>query len=334
MSDRDLAGVASAIEHLNWHLLALNHTCQIVDVLIPDDELVITGDKLIIDMSTLYLRDNKEKLVRERFRRLGLSIPWTIITSDVTYYGKNEPNIVYYPIYLIDGILKGRDTTINIKHNRQHLACFLTYHLHYHRLLMFIALHNQPWFNSCLVNLQEVSKMTSSQLQGYTNGCDSLTDDEKNQAIELLKLAPLVADTNDQQIEIVDINNKAFRDACVNIFTESDYPNGNFITEKSIKPFLSGQIPAVIAHPTVYKHLEELGFDMLNECINLNTDTLDIRYNIAHLMKEVDQLSTNIEEKWNNSYTQRLHNYNLARSPDLINNLTRDLRKWLELHGV
>lgn len=73
---------------------------------------------------------------------------------------------------------------------------------------------------------------------------------------------------------------------------------------------------------------------MLNECVNLNTDTLDIRYNIAHLMKEVNQLSTNIEEKWNKSYNQRLHNYNLARSPELINNLTSDLRKWLELHGV
>lgn len=334
MSDRDLIGIASAMEHLNCHVSTLNHNCQVVDILIPEDELVITGNRLIIDMATLYLRDKKEMLVRERFTRLEIPIPWTIVTSDVTYYGKTEPNIVYYPIHLIDGIIKGATTLCDIKSIRNGIACFLTYHLHYHRMLLFIALHKQNWFDRCLFNLQEINKMTPSQLQGYTNGCYSLTQDEKEQFNTLFKLAPVVADITDTQSEILNIENTGFKDAYVNIFTESDYPIGNFITEKSIKPFLSGQFPAVIAHPTVYKHLAELGFDMLSDYIDLNTDTLDIRQNIAHLMNEIEQLTVNIEEKWNDSYTKRLHNYNLARSPELINMLTKDLKTWLDTHGA
>ena len=142
-------------------------------------------------------------------------------------------------------------------------------------------------------------------------------------------MAPLVADRTDLKEEIVNIKNIAFSDAYINLLTESDYPNV-FVTEKSIKPFLAGQFSAVIAHPKVYKHLEDLGFDLLSDYINLNMDTLDIRENIVNIMSQITSIKDNIEDLWNSSYSRRMHNYNLVRDPTLFNMLTHDLQNWLD----
>lgn len=332
MSARDPAGIVSAAEHLTQHLAMLGHSCQIVDALIPQDELVITGTRLIVDMSTIYHRILDEKVIREKFNSYNINIPWTIVTSDVTYYNKNESNIIYYPIFLIEGILKGPISRYyDIQKPRNNIACFLTYHLHVHRLMVFAQLVKQSWFTKCQVNLLNPAQMTESQLNAYTTGMQFITADEKNQMLELIKMAPITADPDDNQRMIINTDNKSFWNSYVNIFTESDYPLGNFITEKSIKPFLTGQFPAVIANPTVYAHLEELGFDLLSDCINLKTSTLDIRENITNVMHQVTQLEPTIEYKWNETYNRRLHNFNLARSPALLDAVRLDLRTWLTM---
>ena len=329
---RDPVGIAAAAEHLTQHLAMLGYSCQIVDALIPQNELVVTGTKLIVDMSTTYQRNLDEKVIREKFNSYNIDVPWTIVTSDVTYYNKIQPNITYYPIFLIDGAMKGPITRYyDIQQPRNNVACFLTYHLHSHRLLVFVELVKQSWFSKCQINLQQVAQMTESQSVAYTNGLYLLTTEEKNQVTELIKLAPVVADANDDQRQIVNVDNKSFWDSYVHIFTESDYPLGNFITEKSIKPFLTGQFPAVIAHPRVYAHLEELGFDLLSDCVNLKTPTLDIRENIAHVMQQITELESTIENKWIETYPRRRHNYNLARSPALLDKLTLDLTTWLTM---
>lgn len=286
--------------------------------------------KVVVDLATPYQRNVCEKGAKRHIESINLSVPWVIITSNPDYYNSEDDKIIYYPFYVIDGITKAKDTEVDIKSNRNSIASFLTYHFHSHRLHIFMQLIKQTWFSKCLVNLDDYDTLTESQLNSLKSTVASLTATEKRDLDELFSLAPLRADITDSREEIVDINNRAFRDSYINIMSESDYPS-NFVTEKSIKPFLAGQLPAVLANAKVYTHLTELGFDLLSEYVDLNTThTTGIREKVTQLLAQVSTIENNIEDIWASTYHQRLHNYNLIRDPVLYNKLTSKLQQWLD----
>lgn len=140
----------------------------------------------------------------------------------------------------------------------------------------------------------------------------------------MFKLAPLVADATDTQHEIVNLENRAFYDSYINVFTESDYP-APFATEKCVKPFLSGQFFAVVGCPDMYAHLKDLGFDLFDDYIPMPTHD-NLRPVLDELITSIKNLLPNIHEAWNSTYERRLHNYELSRSSKLRNTLTDSLR--------
>jgi hypothetical protein len=325
--------------HIKQHLDLLNLTTK--KILIVDNADLLTDnistdsyDSMIFDCATPYLGNVTELDIYVSLNKLNLPIDWAIITSNFTYYKSNIPKILYYPIYFIDGIDKGSYTTIDIWSQRLHNLSFLTYHLHWHRLLSLLALYKQKWFNTCLINLLPINQLNASQLQGYQNGIISLNLTELAELTELFKLTPLVADETDDQREIVNIQNRSFSDCYVNMFTESDYPR-EFITEKSIKPFLSGQFFAIIANNEIYTHLQELGFDLLLDYIDVRTvenTQGNLRNHIDITIKQISNLLPNIKQAWDDTYIRRKHNYELARSPALRNELCRELLEHLNKH--
>jgi hypothetical protein len=187
-----------------------------------------------------------------------------------------------------------------------------------------LDLYKRMNFESCLVNLPKLTTLHDSQQQSLTSSFSSLTIYERQLVNEMFKLAPLDSDPADNQQEIVDINNRAFRDSYINIFTESDYPQP-FVTEKSVKPFLSGQLFAIFAHPAAYLHLKELGFDLFEDYLPIPQHA-DFRQNVQELMNTIINLTSKLEVVWNDTYYRRLHNYTLARSSELKNNLRSHLR--------
>jgi hypothetical protein len=140
----------------------------------------------------------------------------------------------------------------------------------------------------------------------------------------MFESAPIVADANDSQIEIVSLENRAFSDSYINIFTESDYPRP-FVTEKSVKPFLSGQFFAVFNEPSAYLHLKELGFDLFEDYLPM-PQHVDFRQNVKELMGLIANLIPNLGQIWDATYPRRLHNYQLSRSAELRDRLCYELR--------
>jgi hypothetical protein len=194
---------------------------------------------------------------------------------------------------------------------------------------VLLALYRSLKFESCLINLPELNNLSSSQLQSLTNSVVYLTSEEQLLVDELFKLAPLVVDSTDRQIELVNIENKAFYNSYINIFTESDYGSTSpYITEKSIKPFFSGQFFAVFGHPTSYAHLKELGFDLFEDYLPMPQHD-EFRQNIKELIDMINELIPKIGVVWDNTYNRRLHNYTLARSPGLREKLCHHLRTYL-----
>lgn len=285
----------------------------------PDD-----CDIIIIDYATNYMRAEIEENICNQLSQHTLSKPWIIITSDFKYFNQQHKHIVYYPIYLIDGLDKGGNTEIEIRNQRSHNICFLTYHYHWHRVLILLSLYQSMRFESCLINLPESTALNNSQTQSLKNSFFHLTLTERQLVEEMFKMAPLVADDTDIQVELVDIENSAFHNSYINIFTESDYSNP-FVTEKSVKPFLSGQFFAVFGHPTAYQHLKELGFDLFEDYLPIPQHK-DFRQNVQELMEAISNLIPKIDLVWDSTYERRLHNYRLSRSVELRARLCCDLR--------
>lgn len=276
-------------------------------------------DVIIIDYATNYMRHGIEETIFEQLSKHQLPKPWVIITSDFKYFNLQHSNIVYYPIYLIDGLDKGGNTEVEIKNQRSHNVCFLTYHYHWHRILTLLALYTRMNFKSCLINLPTLDTLNNSQTQSLKNSFIHLTLTEQQLVNKMFELAPLVADPADLQEELVNLDNSAFHNSYINIFTESDYPNP-FVTEKSVKPFLSGQFFAVFGNPAAYLHLKELGFDLFEDYLPMPQHK-NFRKNINELMDLMCNLIPKISSVWDDTYDRRLHNYTLARSIKLRNKL-------------
>jgi hypothetical protein len=281
-------------------------------------------DFILIDYATNYTRSDIEETIFEQLSHSVLPKPWVIITSNFKYFNQTHSHIVYYPIYLIDGLDKGGNTEIEIKNQRSHNICYLTYHYHWHRILLLLALYADMNFESCLVNLSKLDTLTDSQAQSLQHSFVYLTKDEKSMVGSMFESAPIVADANDSQIEIVSLENRAFSDSYVNLFSESDYPRP-FVTEKSVKPFLSGQFFAVFNEPGAYLHLKELGFDLFEDYLPM-PQHLDFRQNVKELMRTIGNLIPNLGKIWDATYQRRLHNYRLSRSAALRDRLCYELR--------
>jgi hypothetical protein len=187
-----------------------------------------------------------------------------------------------------------------------------------------LELYQQLRFNSCLINLPKLDTLTESRVESLTNSFAHLTTLEQQLVDEMFKLAPIVADDTDFQEEIVNLENRAFHDSYINIFTESDYSNP-FVTEKSVKPFLSGQFFAVFGHPTAYIHLKELGFDLFEDYLPMPQHD-DFRQNVRELIETISNLIPKIDAVWDATYERRLHNYRLSRSAKLRDQLCYELR--------
>jgi hypothetical protein len=276
-------------------------------------------DVILIDYTTNYVRHELEETIYRLLSQYVLPKPWFIITSNFKYYNSQHSHIIYYPIYAIDGLDLNRTTNIEIKDQRSHNICFLTYHYHLHRILIMLELYTQTNFESCLINLPKFDSINDSCRQSLNNSLPYLTTAERQLVNDMFKLAPLFADTADLQENIVNLNNRAFSNSYINIFTESDHPRP-WVTEKSIKPFLSGQFFAVFGHPNAYVHLKELGFDLFEDYIPMPQHQ-DFRQNLKELMNIIIDLIPKIQSVWDDTYDRRLHNYRLARSPELRDRL-------------
>lgn len=280
-------------------------------------------DVILIDNTTPYSRENIEEIIYDQLSQHTLLKPWLIITSDFKFYHQQHSHIIYYPFYLIDSLDKNSNIEIEIKNQRPYNICFLTYYYHWHRILVLLSLYQRMNFASCLINLSVETTLNNTQAQILKGSIVQLTVAEQQLVNKMFKLAPLIADPTDLQDEIVNIKNRAFSDSFINVFTESNYPTP-FVTEKSIKPFLSGQFFAVLGHPSAYVHLKELGFDLFEDYIPMPQHE-DFRQNLNELMNKIDELTPRLADAWNDTYLRRLHNYTLARSPELRNKLCYEL---------
>ena len=301
--------------------------------IVPHDfnpsEVRMDCDLLIIDYATSYSRNDCELDLCNRYHEMGIKTPWVLATSNFQYYHSDRAEIVYYPAHLIQCLIENKDNHVNIHDKRNFSVGFVNGNLHNVRIMLALEMFKYSWFPNCKINFPNVSLLSDSQSDVFESTVAEMNDTERELLSEFVKILPLVADPT----ETLDFEglkfayylngNAGFTDCYVNTMIESEW-NLPFITEKSIKPFLSGQFNAVLANVGVYSHLEELGFDMMDSYINLRTQG-DTRQSLTDMFKQVDLLLGNIESAWEETYNRRLANYQLAKSDALLNKLQKAL---------
>jgi len=72
------------------------------------------------------------------------------------------------------------------------------------------------------------------------------------------------------------IQNQFVNKAYVNIIAETIPTKVNFITEKSIKPFLNLEFPILLGHTKIIEYFRNFGFDMFDDIIDHSYDEIEI----------------------------------------------------------
>lgn len=129
----------------------------------------------------------------------------------------------------------------------------------------------------------------------------------------------------DPQLNFADdhsINHDAYTKAYCNIVTESEceeYPyerniNLPVITEKSYKPFRSGQIPVMLAAQGHLAYLKSLGFEMMEDLLPAGYDNMNVLQKIDSIVTLVSAGKDFIKDFYFNHLKEIQHNYELVNS--------------------
>lgn len=312
----------SQLPHATSKILILPHNFE-------PSHVSLDCDLLVIDYATCYVRNDKEEDLCRSYANMKIQVPWILLTSNFEYYKTDNENIVYYPVHLIQCIIENKDSHVDIRRKRNFDVGFVNGNLHNIRIMLALELFKYEWFSKCRINFPDVTRLDKTQKNVYLNTVSHMNDSEKKLLSEFVKQLPLDADPTEGLDNVglkaaYNLNgNAGFVDCYVNAMVESEW-NLPYITEKSIKPFLAGQFSAVLANVGVYSHLEDLGFDIMDSYINLKTQG-DMHSSISDMCKQIDMLLQNIEPAWEDSYTRRLANYQLAKSDELLNKLQKKL---------
>ena len=118
------------------------------------------------------------------------------------------------------------------------------------------------------------------------------------------------------------INHDAYTKAYCNIVTESEceeYPysrniNLPVVTEKSYKPFRSGQIPIMLAARGHIAYLKALGFEMMEDLLPTGYDQMPVLQKIENIITIVAKGKYFIKDFYYTHLKEIQHNYELVNS--------------------
>tara|TARA_B100001939_G_scaffold46602_1_gene36161 strand:+ start:4834 stop:5976 length:1143 start_codon:yes stop_codon:yes gene_type:complete len=123
-----------------------------------------------------------------------------------------------------------------------------------------------------------------------------------------------------------------FSDKCyIDVVTETMY-DGQFITEKAVKPFYSLQIPIIFGYKGIIKYFEDLGFDMFRDIINHKYDEMDdVKEKAKYIADELHRLSLieDFHSIYIDSKERLLSNQHLLNYYNFSSNRHKELAKFM-----
>ena len=196
--------------------------------------------------------------------------------------------------------------------DRQYGFSYLNNYPKYFRIKLGHAL----WKNNLLDNIY----YTQSFWERKTFNLEKYLDMPKFK--EFLKLLPIQerSEKNKNMTHDHTVNNPGFKNSYAHIYTESEVDD-EVCTEKTFKPYVSGQIPIPLTCKGHLRYLKGLGFHVFDDLLGQEYDYLDYSLKIIRIIEIVKKGKSFIEDyyfenlpkiKENNENVKTLHKKRLT----------------------
>ena len=248
-------------------------------------------------------------------RSLNLNKPFVIVTSNYNYWFNKHDQIVYYPQWFF--ILM---SDLNIKkHNivdaRPYKIACLSRNPWLHRSKNMLAMRRQSWFGECQYSFGSDNKLD------FDTSADMTREDVN-----------FLHSINHTKLSLPDNNNfyvsnhsSAHELCCIDYVTESRVDNV-FVSEKSWKPLLSGQLFLILGPVGIIRYFKDLGVDVFDDLVDHAYDQeTDLDKKIHLLMNSINGIIDHVDQIWADTVSRRQKNLDLVYSPDFHNMLAKDL---------
>jgi len=120
-------------------------------------------------------------------------------------------------------------------------------------------------------------------------------------------------DDKNLSFDTFSVNHTAFNNTYAHIYTESEIDK-QVCTEKTVKPFLAGQIPIPLTPIGHLEYLKELGFNTFEDLLGYDYDSLSYENKIEKIVDIVSKGKYYIENYYTKNYTKvEENNINLQK---------------------
>jgi hypothetical protein len=265
-----------------------NKTVLLIQPTVVSRTSIKIAKKLNADVILQEQASHCVELVEPTFAN-NWDIPFYYLSNNLIFLHDPVPGILFYPYWLLasrrfpnNNLVFGSSSDIN----RKYTCASICRHPRDHRIYNFIKLQKKPYFNKIYWTFWKCDHISVSRemLQEI-----SVTDQEWKQFSDYYENAAI---DYTGEMECITLTNwDAFLQSYINLTSET-YQVYNFTSEKSFKPFLSGQIPMIFGAKNANKFLSDMGFDMFYDIVNHKTyDTHEnLQDRLDNLHKCVDTI--------------------------------------------
>ena len=298
---------------------------------------LLNSNKFDIIIHPVFTHPWEFDYLKEHIQTYNIQLPWAQLTWNDKLVGDNYLICNYWATNLSDMIYTwGQEKyTTNNNHYRQYLFSCLNGVAKAHRTTILYHLYCNNYLQNNLVSMSDVY-LTSPTSTAQNLSFDLIKEDVKeflhygvndNTFVKFYEMLPITC-PQETNTRIPFWEHDAYTNAWINIATEHDFAT-NFVSEKSIKPFLTEQLAIFVAGPGTVERLRSLGLDVFDDIIDHSYDReLDPVLRFEKIFRLIDQLS---KQDWPKiyQYTQerREKNRNFLLSGKLIAELRQNLIK-------
>lgn len=309
-------------------LCASTHINLLVDLakswkLVPNKVLNHLDQGIIVNMSCDPFAGWEDYVAEELTKYTD---NFVVLSGDATYLNHAKNSICFVPYLYLWQKYSYNATPAQDQSRTYRISC-MNKVARYHRIENFIKLRRRPYFDQLLFNMwyhYDKKTIKRQTVRKFYN--EQIIKEFES----LLPEQPGLLHDDAHRIDL-----PAWTDSYTNLVTETSvYDNTVFVSEKTWKPFMSGQFGLWLSNPGTVAHLRSLGFDLFDDVFfdhSYDKET-NLNHRIDMIHATIDRFMTmDTEQIWKATLPRRQANVDRFYSQDLENLLTAQCEKYQHL---
>jgi|688.fasta_scaffold182293_2 hypothetical protein len=316
---------------LNWPIVTfLDSFFEDKKILMPDftatfSEIEIAMSKFQVDCALL---ENASHAVDIK-NSARFTAPIYYLSSNMEYFYQEQDNVIFFPFWLFALRIFPKNNIIigsvgDLERKYQFSTANRNLKFRPHRIYFLGKLLQKKYWNKICSRMHKFDDFDCNYVDFHDVG---LTEDEFKLVKDNYDKSPYWSEGEFNAV--IDTNFEIFTDAYINLVTET-YIYSDFLSEKSYKPLMSGQIPMIFGCCNIVRMYADLGFDMFYDIIDHNQydGVHDWRQRINAMLECLDHVVTYpMYDIFTSTMARRQKNLDFLYSEQLLNTITAPLIK-------